>query len=123
MSYFLTYQDLDGGLLVEDPFRFFSCPGSEDSRHPENPRGNPVPLRARLYLVSLNPPEARGNNSEKRGIRAGIIERFPSGMDAVTFSDVTAAESGRGWDLGRGRYLDGVFPEGPFWPDLFMVLC
>jgi hypothetical protein len=101
MSYVGTYQGLDGGLLVEEPIRFFSGLGSEDPRHPETPRGNQSPLRARLYLVSLTPPDARGNNSEKRGIRAGIIERSPAGIDAVTFSDVTEAENGRGWGLGR----------------------
>jgi hypothetical protein len=100
MSYVVPYEGLDGGLLVEEPFRFFSSLGSEDLRHPENPRGNQSPLRARLYLVSLNPPDVRGNNSEKRGIRAETDERSPAGIDAVIFSDVTGAESG---GMGFGR--------------------
>ena len=72
-------------------------------------------MRARLYLVYLNPPDARGNTSEKRGIRAGIIEGFTAGIDEVIFSDVTGAESGRGCALGRGSVQGGVFyhPQNP----------
>jgi hypothetical protein len=116
MSYAMSYEGFDRGLLVEEPFGFFSCLGSEDPRHSENPYGNPCPLRARLYLVSLTLLDARGNTSEKRGIRAGTDERSPAGIDAVTFSDVTGAESGRGCALGRGWVQGGVFLAGLHWP-------
>jgi hypothetical protein len=53
-----------------------------------------------LYLVSLNPPDPRGNDSQKRGIRAGIIGQSPAGIDEVMFSDVIWAENGRGWCFG-----------------------
>jgi len=56
-----------------------------------NPCGNPGTLGARLYPISLNPPDARGNISEKRGIRAGMKGQSPAGFQEVIFSDVTAA--------------------------------
>jgi hypothetical protein len=49
----------------------------------------------------------RGNDSEKRGIRAGKFQGSTAGIGEVTFSDVTAAESGRGCGLGRGGHRTG----------------
>lgn len=79
----------------------------------ENPCEKRSLLRARLYLISLNPLDVRGYNSEKRGIRARTDERSPAGIDEAVFSNVTRAENGRGCGLGRGGYQEGVFPEGP----------
>jgi hypothetical protein len=60
------------------------------------------PYQARMYLVSLNPPNSRGHNSEKHRNRSGIIRRFPVGMDKVIFGNVTGADVWRGCGLGRG---------------------
>jgi len=37
------------------------------------------------------PPDSRGHNSQKRGIRAGIIRCSRAGIWEVIFSDVTEA--------------------------------
>jgi hypothetical protein len=67
-----------------------------------------------MYLFSLYPLVYRGNNSEKRGIRAGIIGHYPAGIAEVIFGDVTGAERKwnpyfcKGWTGRRVTPLIGI---------------
>ena len=62
--------------------------------------------RGLLYLIS---PALRTLEVIilKNAERAGIIQRCPTGMDEVEYSDVTKTESGRGCGLGRDGYRQG----------------
>ena len=64
-------------------------------------------------VVPLFPqfPDSRGHNSQKRGIRAGIIWQSPGGMEEVVFSDVPGPEKQRHmvWEeegIGRGWFKE-----------------
>ena len=58
-----------------------------------------------------HPPNFRGHNSEKTRNRAGIIQRFPTGTDAVEYSRVTETERRMGCGLGGTRHRRrGIFP-------------
>jgi hypothetical protein len=55
------------------------------------------------------PPDFRGYNSQKPGIRTGIQGNFPAGIGKVTFSDVTLAKK-RGGCVSGGGIPEGDFP-------------
>jgi hypothetical protein len=86
---------------------------SSDFHRGENPCGNSgttEPVMNPVVPHFPHPPYFRGHNSQNHRNRAGIIERSPAGTDEVVFSDVAAAERGRGCGLGCGEHLTGDMP-------------
>ena len=86
------------------------APNLMTSRIPKNPCENSGASEPATSPVVPQFPlhrNFRGNDSEKRGIRAGKFQGSPAGIGEVTFSDVTAAESGEGMWFGTRRAPNG----------------
>jgi hypothetical protein len=77
------------------------------SKNPCGNSGTSEPATNPVVPHFPHPPDFRGHNSEKRRNQAGTIERSPAGTDEVIFSDVTAAERGRGIWFWRLRAPEG----------------
>ena len=72
------------------------------------------PLQGSVVPHFPHPPFSRGNNSQKRGIRAGICVGSPAGIDAVIFSRVMKGGRFRiraavGLREGKGGFGDGGY--------------
>jgi hypothetical protein len=62
---------------------------------PDNPciyQAVPEPESGPVVPLFPQPPDSSGHNSQKCGIRAGIIRQSPAGMGEVVFSNVTQVE-------------------------------
>jgi hypothetical protein len=79
------------------------------SKNPCGNSGTSEPAASPVVPLFPRLPDFRGHNFRKMRNRDGIIERSPAGKDEVICSDVTAAERGREWGLGRGRGPDGRY--------------
>ena len=74
---------------------------------PGSARGKQSPLRARLYLFSLNPPGREATIHKNNGIQPGIFRGLPTGKREAIYSNVWRAEARAVWGLGRrGPFSD-----------------
>jgi len=75
---------------------------------PENPCISPAapePESGPVVPLFPRPPNSSVHNSQKRGIRDGIMGRSPMGIEKIVFSDVPWMRGREGWGLGCWQFL------------------